>query len=79
MMTSFVALFAVALLQLTTSVSAQASIDSQEGFDVGKNAGITIAIYVVTLLTVTLVINLLKRHVIDKANKKQPKMQIASQ
>jgi hypothetical protein len=70
MMTSFVALFAVALLQLTTSVSAQASIDSQDGFDVGKNAGIAIAIYIVVLVSVTLTINLLKKKVVDKATKK---------
>jgi len=70
MMTSFAALFTVVLLQLTTSVSAQASIDSQDGFDVGKNAGIAIAIYIVVLVSVTLTINGLKKYVVDKATKK---------
>jgi len=64
------ALLVLLLLQLTSQVYAQASIDSQDGFDVGKNAGIAIAIYIVVLVTVTLTINLLKFKVVDKAAKK---------
>jgi len=69
-MGSYAALVVVLVLQLVTHVYAQASIDSQDGFDVGKNAGIAIAIYIVVLVTVTLTINLLKFKVVDKAAKK---------
>lgn len=42
------------------SVNSQASINAQQGFDVGKNAGIAIAICFGLLFLVTATINLLR-------------------
>jgi len=48
----------------------QASIDSQAGFDVGMNAGISIAIYYGTLIGIFLTINGMKKYIVDRYRKR---------
>lgn len=59
------AVFLFGLVLLISAANAQQSIDSQNGFDVGKNCGIAIFIYAVTLAVVPLTVNLIKKYMVD--------------
>jgi len=60
----------VVLCYLSGLTVGQASIDSQAGFDVGKNCGIAIGIYYGTLLGAFLTINGMKKFIIDRYRKR---------
>jgi len=57
----------IGLLCCIFSVSAQQSIDSQDGFGVGRNCGIAVAIYGTTLILVPLTINIIRKYIVMKA------------
>jgi len=57
-------LLLVSVFYCIQDVSAQQSIDSQDGFGVGMNCGIAVAIYGVTLAVVPLTINIIRKYMI---------------
>jgi len=69
-MTSLYLTLLVVLCYMSGVTFGQASIDSQAGFDVGKNAGIAIGIYYGTLLGAFLTINGMKKFIIDRYRKR---------
>jgi len=61
----------IAVLWCTIDLAlGQNSIDSQAGFDVGMNAGISIAIYFGTLLGIYITITCIKKFIIDRYRKR---------
>lgn len=68
-MSTVTLLWVVVLYCLLPLTAAQSSINSYEGFNIGKNAGIVIGCYFLTLAFVTITINLLKMKVVDRAGR----------
>jgi hypothetical protein len=57
---------AVVIWQLVTIATAQSSMDSQDGFDVGKNAGITVAVYTICIAGIVVTIQVIKKTIVDR-------------
>jgi hypothetical protein len=68
---SILSTVALLLFILPSSVNSQSSVDASQGFDAGPNAGIALAICAVTLLTTTLLINLMRWKVVSQKARRE--------